>query len=68
MNDKLLEQIQERRKKARKPYRNIHKRWQEDEKQEMVLRKKQGKNLVDHAIKGKTVSHKEAERILEKSR
>lgn len=65
MNDKLIQQIQERKKSSRK---NIYKRWQEDEKQEKLLRKKQGKKPVTHAIKGKTVSYKEAERILEKSR
>lgn len=61
----LVRKQRELLKVARK---NIYKRWQEDEKQEKLLRKKQGKKPVTHAIKGKTVSYKEAERILEKSR
>lgn len=68
MNDKLIQQIQERKKSSRNSRKNIYKRWQEDEKQEKLLREKQGKKPVTHAIKGKTVSYKEAERILEKSR
>lgn len=68
MNDKQLQLIHERRKKSRHRQSNIHKRWQEDEKQEKVLRAKQGKKPIRHAMKGKVVSEKEAKRILETSK